>query len=329
MKSPQISILMPVKNADQFLEECLNSIVQQSFSDWELIAIDDHSTDSSYEILGEYQKKDGRIKVFKNQKNGIIHALRGALERSNGSYITRMDADDIMANIKLEELIQLLLKHKKGHVATGYIKYFSTNKKLNEGYLNYEKWLNCLTAEHSNFSEIYKECVIPSPCWMISKSDLIQIGGFNTNTYPEDYDLAFRMYYGKLKVIGSKNILHYWRDYPERTSRTNPVYSNNAFPKIKINYFLKNELNRNKMLLLWGAGKKSKAIAQLLVQNEIEFSWITNNPKKIGKTIYGRKIFNCNTFEVPENSQLIIAIASKSFQPILRLATIKDTYRFC
>ena len=104
MKSPQISILMPVKNADQFLEECLNSIVQQSFSDWELIAIDDHSTDSSYEILGEYQKKDGRIKVFKNQKNGIIHALRGALERSNGSYITRMDADDIMANIKLEEL---------------------------------------------------------------------------------------------------------------------------------------------------------------------------------------------------------------------------------
>ena len=57
MKSSQISILMPVKNADQFLEECLNSIVQQSFSDWELIAIDDHSTDSSYEILGEYQKK--------------------------------------------------------------------------------------------------------------------------------------------------------------------------------------------------------------------------------------------------------------------------------
>ena len=97
-----ISILMPVKNAALFLRECLDSIVNQEESNFELIAVDDHSTDSSLKILEEYQKKDPRIQVYKNKEHGIIAALRLAYKKSSGILITRMDSDDIMSLHKLK-----------------------------------------------------------------------------------------------------------------------------------------------------------------------------------------------------------------------------------
>ena len=320
---------MPVKDAAPFLEECIESVRKQSYSNWELIAINDHSKDGSAALIRAHAKKDARITLQNNNGKGIIPALRLALNISKGSFITRMDADDKMAKIKLEELIKLLLINGDGFVSTGCVKYFSTEKKLNDGYINYENWINGLTISETNFTAIYKECVIPSPCWMISKENLKQINAFNASTYPEDYDLAFRMKYGQMKIAGSKKILHYWRDYPQRTSRNDPNYSNNAFPIIKVHYFIKHELNLKNELMLWGAGKKAKAIAKLLIEKQINFSWITNNPKKIGKQIYGQLIKDSSSINSNINSQVIIAIASKEFQPDFLKATQQKVYRFC
>ena len=89
-----ISILMPVKNTALFLNECLDSIVNQNELNFELIAIDDHSTDESYSILNNYSNKDSRIKVFKNSGKGIIEALRLAYNKSSGSLITTVAPDN-------------------------------------------------------------------------------------------------------------------------------------------------------------------------------------------------------------------------------------------
>ena len=103
----------------------------------------------------------------------------------------------------------------------------------------------------------------------------------------------------------------------------------NAFPIIKVHYFIKYELNLKNELMLWGAGKKAKAIAKLLIEKQINFSWITNNPKKIGKQIYGQLIKDSSSINSNINSQVIIAIASKEFQPDFLKATQQKVYRFC
>ena len=329
MENPLISILMPVKNAAPYIEECIQSIIEQTFTNWELIAINDHSTDSSENIIRKHSALDTRIKLHHNIDSGIINALKLAYSKSNGSFITRMDADDIMNPNKLSALLNHLQVKGKGWVVTGCVKYFSSKKQLNEGYQQYENWINALTKKENNYTEIYKECVIPSPCWMLNKDDLDKIGGFNSSIYPEDYDLAFRMYYGGIQITGVKDVLHLWRDYPERTSRNDPNYSNNAFPLIKTHYFLKHELKNNEDLILWGAGKKAKAIAKIFIEKKVIFRWITNNPKKIGKHIYGQKIINTDNILISDNSQVIIAIASKNFQPTFLKATNKHIYRFC
>ncbi len=328
-KNPNISILMPVKDAGKYLHKCIDSIINQTYTDWEVIAVNDHSNDNSLKILREYENNYPRIKVVNNKGMGIVDALNTAYDHATGLFITRMDADDIMDHNKLKLLLNILEKQGTGFVATGFVKYFSTDKKLNEGYKKYAAWLNNLTKNNNNFNEIYKECVIPSPCWMMHKKDLDSIGAFHSETYPEDYDLAFRMYTSKIKITGVNKIIHLWRDYPERASRNDENYADNTFSAIKIKYFLAHDHDPTKKLILWGAGKKGKTIAKSLIKNKISFEWITNNPKKIGKKIYDIEIIKYESFSTETNFQIIIAISAKGFYPNVNPKENTSVFYFC
>lgn len=93
---PEISVVMPVYNASQYLAEAIESIVSQTFTDWELIIIDDGSTDDSKLIIKRYAQSDKRIRYYKNEQNmGVIRTLNKGINLSTGKYIARMDADDI------------------------------------------------------------------------------------------------------------------------------------------------------------------------------------------------------------------------------------------
>ncbi|MDP2624862.1 MAG: glycosyltransferase family 2 protein [Candidatus Peregrinibacteria bacterium] len=322
-----ISIIMPVKNTTDFISDCLDSIVAQTESNWELIAIDDHSTDKSGDILRQYSEKDARIKVYQNDGQGIIPALRLALSKSHGNLITRMDSDDLMDPEKLYEMKQSLVKTGKGHLALGLVEYFSDDD-LGNGFRSYEEWLNGLTLRGTNFDEIYKECVIPSPCWMVYREDLEACGGFDSDRYPEDYDLCFRFYEARLKCIPSKQVLHFWRDHPSRASRTDEHYADNRFLDIKLHYFLQLNHDPNRPLVLWGAGKKGKAIAADLVERNQPFHWICNNSNKIGQVIHGQELKSCDTIDSLENPQIIVVVANEEAQNAIR-DEMMDQFFFC
>jgi glycosyltransferase involved in cell wall biosynthesis len=282
-----ITILMPVRNAAPFLDECLLSIIGQSIAEWELIAIDDHSTDSSFEILEGYAEIDKRIKCFENYGKGIIDALTLGFNKSSGEFITRMDADDVMDQDKLLVLSHLL-DQNPGSVVTSKVNYFSAFD-LGEGYEKYQDWLNSFMDTGRHYTEIYKECVLPSPNWMMERSTLKRIGGFDSLEYPEDYDLCFKLYEAGVPIIASTAKLHFWRDYAERTSRNDPHYADNRFTHLKVRYFIRCDYEAEKTLFVWGAGSRGKLIAKELIDAKIPFKWITGNLKKIGKDIYGTK----------------------------------------
>lgn len=335
MHQPLISILTPFRNSSYFITPYLESIIKQTYPNWELIIVDDHSTDGSHNIVASYAQGEDRIKLLKNQGKGIIDALKLALNNSSGQYITRMDSDDLMPPKKLEIMLHDLKTHGKGHVALGLVNYFC-EEELGEGYQNYEEWLNRLTKSGSNYTEIYKECVIPSPCWMVSRDDLLACGGFNNDIYPEDYDLAFRFYKQGLKCIPSNHILHYWRDYSYRTSRTDDHYATNHFLKLKIHYFLELDRDADRPLVLWGAGFKGKFCAKLLKKNKVPFIWICNNPKKIGKHIYKLKLHAISALSHLQQPQVIIAVSNKKSQKRItsilenhKLTKAKDYFFFC
>ncbi len=304
-----ISILVPVKNAAPFLSECFISILGQTETDWEAIFVDDHSTDESLPILQSVAKRFPRIKVYSSEGKGIIPALQTAYRHSAGQMITRMDADDVMPARKLEWLKKHLSTLGPGHVVTGKVQYFSQDE-LGDGYIRYQNWLNELAKKNTHYQDLYKECVVPSSGFMIYRSDLDKIGAFEQTIYPEDYDLVFRFYQYGLKISAIQEVIHHWRDHPSRTSRNVKMYSGHFFD-LKLPYFLALDYNPDKELVLIGAGKKGKMLAQKLIYRKVPFSWLTNNPKKIGTNIYGQTLLSEKEINLhPDDYQVIIAISS-------------------
>ena len=330
-----ISLIMPFRNTLNHLPECLDSIIEQTYPHWELLMVDDQSTDASLVLAEDYSKRDPRIKVFLNRGSGIIPALQTAYESSRGEMISRMDSDDVMHPKRIELMFNDLSFYGPGHLALGQVEYFA-DKGISDGYARYEKWLNNLTASGQNYLELYKECVIPSPCWMVFREDFDRCGGFRSNRYPEDYDLTFRFYEIGLKIIPSQQILHYWRDYPSRTSRTSEHYAQNFFLDLKLFYFLKIHRTESRPLVIWGAGSKGKHLASELKVKGLKYSWMCDNPNKIGKNIYGVILQDFREIDLLVDPQIIVTVANPAAQSAIlqflhqrRMKSLVDFFFFC
>ena len=108
---PEISVLMPNYNGQDYLESAIRSTLQQTFESIELIVLDDGSTDASKSIIRSIQSEDDRLKLVELEHGGIVKALNRGIELSRGRYIARMDSDDLMLPDRLEQQYQYLEKH--------------------------------------------------------------------------------------------------------------------------------------------------------------------------------------------------------------------------
>lgn len=102
--SPQVSIIVPVYNTGQYVGECIDSIINQSFHDWELLLIDDGSTDSSSQICGSFACRDNRIRYYYKSNGGVSSARNFGIDKATGNYIMFVDSDDVCQDNLLEML---------------------------------------------------------------------------------------------------------------------------------------------------------------------------------------------------------------------------------
>lgn len=117
MSNPTISVVMAVYNGEKYLAEAIQSILDQTFSDFEFIIVDDGSTDGSSTILSTYLKSDDRIRVLKNEtKQGLSFSLNKAIKASGGEFIARMDADDVSLPNRLEAQYQIFVSDQNKHL---------------------------------------------------------------------------------------------------------------------------------------------------------------------------------------------------------------------
>lgn len=131
MNNILISVVMSVYNGEKYVSEAIESILNQTYGNFEFIIINDGSTDKTDDILNFYLKNDDRIKIFNNiQNKGLIYSLNKGLEIAQGKYIARMDADDISENNRFEKQIEYLEKNKHIALCGTYIKIFKNSNIL-------------------------------------------------------------------------------------------------------------------------------------------------------------------------------------------------------
>lgn len=183
---PEVSIIMPVKNAETHLVRAINSIRSQSYKDWELMVVDDNSNDASYQLAETQGGKDPRIRLIQNSDPGIAHALNRGIALSVGSYIARMDADDVSHPDRLHEQVKFLNEHPEiGLVGTQV--NFLGDRDQHAGYAAYVDWTNELVSWNDIRMNRYVESPFAHPSVMFRRS-LVSANDepYQQGNFPED-----------------------------------------------------------------------------------------------------------------------------------------------
>ena len=207
---PEVTVLTAVRNGERYLPETIDSILNQTFCNWEYIIVDDKSTDGTVKIIQDYMKKDKRIKLTKLGKNlGPFGAANVGLRIANGKYIIRTDADDLSYSKRIETQIEWLKNNKSIRACASFGKLIDENSK-ETGYQfiyptrpNVLKWYLCL------------HCPIIHSSLCIEKKAIIEIGGYRELPTSQDYRMFTDISRKGWLAVVPKNLVMF-RNHPIR-----------------------------------------------------------------------------------------------------------------
>lgn len=275
---PHVSILLPYFNATVTLDRAVESIVNQTFSDWELLLIDNASTDEGPRLAEKWSKQDSRVKLASCTERGIAHALNHGLSLVNSALIARMDADDWNHPSRLEKQVAFLIQYEEIGVVSCRTTFESVAEK-SKGYQYFVDWQNSILSPEEHFVNRFKESPVAHPSVMF-RSELAALhGDYSTASIPEDYELWLRWMEAGVQFGKIPEQLLTWNDDTTRLSRTLPNYSEEAFFKIKGQY-LARWMNRHvpeyKTVVACGTSKECRQRAHWLMEQGVRIDYLTD-----------------------------------------------------
>lgn len=269
---PEISIILPFYNAEKTLESAIKSILNQTFQDFELILVDNNSTDQSHKIAKKLALNDSKIILLKEEKAGVANAMNCGLKNAKGKFLARMDADDISMPERLEKQVRFLTENREIDFVGSEVKYIS-HIENNRGFERFCKWVNSFHSHKEIGLNCFVEIPIVTPTICFRREVYDNFGGCLQGNFPEDYEMQLR--YLAAGVIMSKlpEQLLEWHDYSTRLTRTDERYSTDAFLRIKAKYFkIWSEKNNpfHPKIWVWGAGRKTRQRAKILINDGLQ-----------------------------------------------------------
>lgn len=206
MNYPLISVILPVYNVASYIQECIDSLLNQTIQDFELIIIDDASTDNTLNIIRNFN--DPRIKIIEKKRNlGLIHSLNLGVENAKGEYVARMDGDDISTLDRFQKQYEVLKNNKEIDVCGCWLQQFG---KKNE------------TIKHAKYHEeilvnMLSSCSM-SMCSVMCRKEVFKNYRFNDNKiHVEDYDFWSRVAW-TIKFYNIQEVLYFYRMHEAQVS---------------------------------------------------------------------------------------------------------------
>lgn len=170
METKKISVVIPVYNAENYIEECIRSVTAQTYTDWELILVDDGSTDQSGAICDKAAEEDGRIMVVHQKNAGVTRARANGVFLSTGEYIYFLDADDTIENDTLEHMVSLFADDIDLVMSDSEKEMFIDKVEYAEGLLNHCFWFACMKLYRCS---LFDEYVFATPRYFRTGEDFL------------------------------------------------------------------------------------------------------------------------------------------------------------
>lgn len=310
---PKISVLMSVYNGENTIEDSILSILNQTFEDFELIIIDDGSTDKTIEKVTKFEDK--RIRLYRLKENyGVGYALNFGLTKINGQYIAKADADDINEPNRLEIQSKCLDLNPQLALVASYIEFFPDNEVVSrtERYKQrkniIEQQIETVTTPNEISEELYKYCCITHSTIMV-RSEVIKKINYDPNLrMGEDYKLFYQM--NKCGFLMKK--------IPKKlvkvriSEKSTSVLKSSEFAKAILD-FKKEEFNKflfcdNRNSIIWGAGGFGKSFVKALENHnkkDVITGFVDSDKRKWNDVLYGLKIKSPNEVNLAKDKVII------------------------
>lgn len=210
---PNISVIMSVLNGEEYMDRGIQSIINQTYTDWEFIICDDGSTDNTWNILQEYAKKDKRIIPIRNEKNyGLAYSLNKCIQKSKCEILARQDADDESLLNRFELQYSYIIEHPEFAIVGT-----SWNNISDDGC-----W-KTMPIKYPEIKDLLWDGGFMHPSWMMRKSMLKKVDYYTVsdNTIrDQDYHLVLKLYGAGMKMCNMQAVLYNYTNNSGTFART-------------------------------------------------------------------------------------------------------------
>jgi glycosyltransferase involved in cell wall biosynthesis len=315
---------MPCFNAARTLSPAIQSIREQTYRDWELVIADDGSTDSSTEIAEEAASADNRVRVIPLPHVGIVEALRRGCDAARGPLIARMDADDVALPLRIDEQVRLM--ETDHDVALCGTQVRMAGARVGYGRNRYQEWVNALVTHEEIVRELFIECPIPHPTFMMRRASYDALGGYRDHGWAEDYDLCMRAFVAGMRFGKVAQPLLNWTESPRRHSMISPRYGLDRFRALKRHYLFQTYLRQSERFHQWGAGEVGKTWLREWGERKPAAA-VDINPRKVGRTIHGVPIIPPESLPKPGEGFTVVAVGAPDARDEIRAWLLPRGYR--
>jgi glycosyltransferase involved in cell wall biosynthesis len=309
----QVSVLLPAYNSGKYVTQAIESVLAQTWRDFELIVIDDGSTDNTLEMIQKCAARDSRVKVFTQSNSGLSATLNRGINLVANEWVFRMDNDDLMRPNRIERQLAFIAEHPELSVASSLVRHIDGNDRVigkdNSKLFTHEA-IDKLIASNGLVS-------FSHPAVAFRRSAVMAVGGYRTQFFPtEDIDLWNRLVENGYKVLVQPE---YLLDY--RMHGNSATISGQRLTIMKLHWLKDCALRRR-------AAKPELTLEEFLAERRAA-PWLTRlnrSRKDLAKIFYKAAVFHYAQRQYPSLFfKLLLAVG---LQPATTLAMVASKFAF-
>lgn len=320
---PVVSVVMPVYHAARTVGAAVQSVLDQTFGAWELVIVDDGSTDETVQAIEAAARGDRRVRLRRQGHGGIVAALTHGIAAARGRLIARMDADDTMLPRRLEAQVAYLDARPEIGVVSCLVG-FAGDPLAAQGYAEHVTWANGLVEPEAIALERFIDAPVAHPSVMFRRELLGEFGGYADGGEPEDYELWLRWMEAGVRFGKVSEVLLLWHDAPGRLSRVDHRYGDAAFARCRCRYlarWLRSHVPESRRRFLWGAGRVTRGRFAALADHGVRLAaYVDVDPRKIGTRVAGVPVIGPDALPDPGDAFIIGGVGvrgARAFQRTL------------